>query len=460
MRRTRLRLLVWLVGTLLGSPVKAIDLLQSYQAALERDAEFKAAEATAEAGRQAVPLARAQLLPNVNFNYTHFENELNTRTEAFGRKFSQDSSYPSNNYALILRQPLYRPAQFAGYRQALAQREGVEAELARATQELGLRVAGAYLSALLMEERLVQVKAQHSAIATQLAAASLALREGQGTRTDVDDAQARLDLNEVDMLAAEQEIAQARHELEILTGSPVNRLSPLDHRRLQLVMPEPETLGAWIGQAEANSPELSALEAELQAARIEISRAYAGHKPTADLVLQRSIADSDNVVNPGARYINNQIGVQVAVPLFAGGYVQAQVKQAMARHREAEERLEASRRKLAAAVRKEFQAVEEGIRRVQALELAERSATQAVVSNRKGLLAGTRTRVDILDAIEKRSQTRLNLAEQRLVYAISHLRLRALSGELGTAAISRVNGWLRPADPVAAPATASPAPTG
>lgn len=439
MRSVRARLLLLLC---FAPAAQAIDLLQSYQAAVAEDAEFKAAEATAEAGRQVVPMARAQLLPNVNFNYTHFENELNTRSTSFGRTFSQDSSYPSDTYGLVLRQPIYRPAQFAGYRQALAQREGVEAELARALQEMGLRVAGAYLNALLMEEQRTQVIAQGKAIAAQLAAAELSFKAGQGTRTDVDDAQARLDLNEADLLAADQQIAQAKHELEVLIGEPVDDLAAVDRQRLQLVMPEPDTLESWVARAEANSPELTALEAEMRAAKLEISRAYAGHKPTADLILQRSINESDNVINPGARFINNQIGVQVAVPLFAGGYVHAQVKQAMARHREVEERHDASRRKLAAAVRKEFQAVVEGIRRVRALELAARSATQSVISNRKGFEAGTRTRVDILDAVQKRSQTRLDLAEQRLVYAISHLRLKALSGELGVEAVSQVNGWL------------------
>jgi outer membrane protein TolC len=297
-----------------------------------------------------------------------------------------------------------------------------------------------------MEEQRAQVVSQGKAIAAQLAAAELALKAGQGTRTDVDDAQARLDLNEADLLAADQQIAQAKHELEVLIGGQVESLAAVDKHRLQLVMPDPDTLESWVVRAEANSPELTALEAEMKAARFEISRAYAGHKPTADLILQRSINESDNVINPGARFINNQIGVQVAVPLFAGGYVHAQVKQAMAKHREVEERHDASRRKLAAAVRKEFQAVVEGIRRVRALELAERSATQSVISNRKGFEAGTRTRVDILDAVQKRSQTRLDLAEQRLVYAISHLRLKALSGELGVEAVTQVNGWLAEAD--------------
>lgn len=428
--------------------VSALDLLESYQSAVEADADYQAAEATAEAGRQGVPLARSQLLPNVSMNYTHFENELNARStipaSLFGpsRTLVQNLSYPSDTWALVLRQPLYRPAQFAAWRQSKAQLAGVEAELARARQDLGVRVSEAYFNALLMEERLKLVEAQAEAIALQLKASEALFKAGQGTRTDIDDAQARLDVKKAEILAAEQEVAQARHELSILINAEVDAVAGMDTTRLKLTMPDPPSLDSWTAKVEAGSPELSALEAQRKAAELEIKRAWAGHKPTADIIVQRSISSSDNVVNPGARYINNQLGVQVAVPLFAGGYVNAQVMQATARLNEVESRHEAARRKLATAVRREFQSVEEGIRKVKAMEAAERSAAQALLSNEKGFEAGTRTRVDILDAEQKLSEARLNLAQERLIYAISHLRLRALGGDLGLEAVSQVNAWL------------------
>ena len=444
----RTAVLALITGLAPALDAAAIDLLESYQSAVEADADYRVAEAVAEAGRQGVPLARSQLLPNVSMNYTHFENELNARSTVpaslFGpaRTLVQNLSYPSDSWALILRQPLYRPAQFAAWRQSKAQLQGVEAELARAQQDLGVRVSEAYFNALLMDERLKLVEAQTKAIALQLKAAEALFRAGQGTRTDIDDAQARLDLKRAEILSAQQEVAQARHELEILINAPVDGLAAIDTSRLQLVTPQPDSLGGWTAKVEAGSPELTSLEAQRRAAELEIKRAWAGHKPTADIILQRSISSSDNVVNPGARYINNQLGVQVAVPLFAGGYVNAQVMQATARLSEVENRAEAARRKLATAVRREFQAVQDGIRRVGALELAERSAAQALLSNEKGFEAGTRTRVDILDAEQKLSEARLNLAQERLIYAISHLRLRALGGDLGVESVSQVNDWL------------------
>ncbi|MFN3884203.1 MAG: TolC family outer membrane protein [Rhodocyclaceae bacterium] len=425
------------------APTWALDLLESYDAALTADAEYRAARAAAESGRELLPLARAQLLPSISLSAARMHNDLTTQTQnLLGQPVSFDSQYISKNYALSLRQPLYRPQLYSGYLQAIARVEGVEAVFDKAGQELAIRVMAAYLNVLLAEEGLRQVESQRAAIEAQLAAAQRALAAGQGTRTDIDDAQARLDLNQARHLGARQQIEQARHELAALIDRPIGPLRLLDGRRLVLRAPQPEDLAAWIARAESASPELREARARIEAARHEVDRARGGHKPTLDLVVQRSVSASDNVTNPNNRYDNNQIGVQVVVPLFAGGYVDAQVRQAQAALEEAEERYEAARRKLANQVRKEFQGVQQGILKIRALEIAERSAEQSVLSNEKGYLAGTRSRLDILNAQEARANTRLELARERLLYVMSHARLLSLCGALDRAAIAEMNLWL------------------
>lgn len=421
----------------------ALDLLGSYEAALEGDAEYLAARAAASSGREILPMARAQLLPSISASLTHMQNSLTTQAQDFrGNPYSFDSKYDSKNYALTLRQPLYRPYLYSGYLQAMSRHEGTEAVFDKAHQDLAVRVASAYFNVLLAGEALRQVEAQGEAIATQLAAAKRALEVGHGTRTDIDDAKARLDLNHSRHLGARQQIDQARHELEILVNRPVEYLRPLDRQRLPLHAFEPAFLGDWIERAETASPELRDLRARVEVARHEVDRARSGHKPTLDLIVQRSMSISDNVTNPNNRYDNSQIGLQLAVPLFAGGYVSAQIRQAEAALEEIMQRYEAGRRKLATQVRKEFQGVQEGALRIHALELAEDSANQAVLSNEKGFLAGMRSRIDILNAAEARSNTRLELARERMLYVISRARLLSLCGALDRDAVAEMNRWL------------------
>lgn len=425
-------------ANLAPGPAQAIDLLESYQAALTQDADYRAAQAQAESNREVVTMARAQLYPNISATYSRFQNDLNTRN------LFQDynSSYPSSSMALTLRQPVYRPMQLAGYQQALAKLDGVEATLSKAQQDAVVRVATAYFGALLAEEALRFVLAQQRAIATQLTAATKALAAGSGTRTDIDDAQARLDLNRAEEINARQEIDQTRHELAILINQPVSSVTPLNAARLELLQMDPDTLDKWMERAESGSPDLQTLRSEAEANRLEVERVKAGHKPTVDLMLQYSRNDSDNVTNPNVSYTNSQVGIQVTLPIYAGGYVNAQVRSATASLTETQERLESTRRKLTTEVRKHFNAVTKGIAKVRALEQAERSADQAVMSNEKGLQAGTRSRVDILNAEQQRSQTRMDLAKERINYVLARLQLLALSGDLGRDEIVTANRWL------------------
>jgi outer membrane protein, protease secretion system len=436
----------WLGVTMLCSlsaPLRALDLLESYEAALSQDADYQAARAAAEGGREMLPMARAQLFPSLSFNATKFGNDLTSETQnSAGKTNITESQYPSKNYSLTLRQPIYRPAQYAGYLQAKARVEGVEAVLDKAGQDLAMRVSGAYFNVLLAQETLLQIEAQGIATEAQLASAKRALEAGQGTRTDIDDAQARLDLNQARQLGARQQISQVRHELEILIGRPAENLRALGKQVPSPESLQPTQLDDWIGRAELASPELRDMRARVEAARIEVDRARAGHKPTLDLIVQKSISESDNVTNPNSRYDNNQVGVQLVVPLFAGGYVSAQVRQAVAALEEAEQRYQAARRKLATQVRKEFQGIQEGMAKLLALEVAERSAEQSLISNEKGFMAGTRSRIDILNASDVRASTRLELAKERLNYVMSRTRLLGLSGDLDHETVLEMNRWL------------------
>ena len=424
------------------SPIWALDLLTCYENALQNDAEYQAARATADAGREILPMARAQLLPNLSANATRMENDLTSQTTLLGQSRTENSRYPSRNYALILRQPIYRPAQYAGYLQAQARVESSEASLESAGQDLGLRVATAYFNVLLSEDILVQLEVQGRAIETQLAAAQRALEAGQGTRTDIDDAQSKLDMNRARQLGARQQILQTRHELTILIDQPVDKLQALSISRLMPQEVKPAQLETWIERAGQSNPDLRDLRARIEIARQEVARAEAGHKPTLDLVVQKTISESDNVTNPDTRYDNKQVGIQLGIPLFAGGYVNAQVRQAQATLTAAELQFEAQYRKLATQVRKEFQGVTEGAEQILALEMAERSTQQSLHSNEKGFIAGTRSRIDILNANEALATSRLELSRTRLRYVMSHVRLLSLCGGLGRDAIAEINRWL------------------
>jgi outer membrane protein TolC len=137
------------------------------------------------------------------------------------------------------------------------------------------------------------------------------------------------------------------------------------------------------------------------------------------------------------------MGVQLSVPLYAGGYVSATVREAVARQTQAEELLEAVRRDLALRVTTEYRSVTEGRLRVRALEQAEHSADQLAQSSRKSMQAGVRTLVDVFNADQKKAQTQRDLARARYEMLVAYVRLQALAGGDEGVGIAAVNGLLR-----------------
>ena len=120
------------------------------------------------------------------------------------------------------------------------------------------------------------------------------------------------------------------------------------------------------------------------------------------------------------------------------------VRQAAAESLRAEETLEATRRDLALRMQREFRGVTEGVLRVRALEQAVRSAEQVALSNRRSFEAGSRTLNDSLNAEQQKATAQRDLAQARLVYLISRVRLQALTGGEKTEVIDEINRWLKP----------------
>jgi len=438
------RPLPWLLWALLAAPAAhGMGLAEAHRLALQNDATLRAARAAADVQRERLPLAQAQLLPNVALGASRVYNDLSrTASDFLGRPQRIDEQYPSYNATLSIRQPLYRPALRAGVEQARSVVADAEAVLAAETNRLAERVTAAYLEALLTQDQLELVLKQQQVALRQLDAAEKAWRAGTGIRTDIDEIQARLDLLRADELRARQAQDMARRQLENLTGVSASALWPLAPERLVLEPPQPSTLAEWQAAAQANSPELAALRARRDAARLEIERARAGHLPTLDAVAQITRSASENVTTPSSSYTNRLIGLQLNVPLYAGGAVDASVRQAVAELTRVEETLEATRRDLGLRVHREFRAVTEGVARIRALEQALRSADQVVTANRRSYEAGTRTVLDVLNAEQQRQSVLRDLAQARYEYLLARVRLVSLAGSDVQAEIAAIDAAL------------------
>jgi outer membrane protein/protease secretion system outer membrane protein len=426
-----------------SAQASALDFKQVYQAALEQDATIRASRAAADSGRERLPQARAGLMPQVSASAGRNFNSLDTTSpNILGELGTINDRYFSDNKSVQLRQPLVNMQRWLQFEQAKSMVAETEATLDRDLQNLVVRVAGAYFEYLMSDEQLELVLAQKKMYTSLVDAAKKGIAAGSGTRTDIDDAQARLDMASAQELEARQNQDQTRRQLEVLINQPVASVAKLNVPALKLVGPVPASLDEWTSRAEKNSPEIKAMQARLEAARREVSKSQAGHLPTLDAVAQWSNSGSENITRINSRYENKSIGVQLNVPLFSGGYVNSTIRQAVAEQTRAEETLEALRRDLGVRVHKEFRGVSEGVMRVRALEQAVRSADQMMKSTQMSLKAGSRTQLDVLNAQQQYTMALRDLAQARFVYLMSKVKLASLAGDDAVASVDDVNGSL------------------
>ena len=420
-----------------------MDFRQVYQAALEQDASIRASRAAADSGRERLPQARAGLMPQVSANAGRNFNDLNsTSPNILGELTTTNDKYFSDTKAVQLRQPLVNMQRWQQFEQAKFLVAESEATLDRDLQNLVVRVAGAYFEFLMADEQLELVLAQKKMYTALVDAAKKGLAAGSGTRTDIDDAQARLDMASAQELEARQNQDQTRRQLEVLINQPVGSVAKLNVPALKLVGPQPANLDEWTLRAEKNSPEMKAMQARLDAARREVSKSQAGHLPTLDAIAQWSNSGSENITRINSRYENKSIGLQLNVPLYSGGYVNSTIRQAVAEQTRAEESLEALRRDLGVRVHKEYRGVSEGVMRVRALEQAVRSSQQMLMSTQMSLKAGSRTQLDVLNAQQQYTLALRDLAQARLIYLMSKVKLASLAGDDAVASVDDVNASL------------------
>ncbi len=424
-------------------PIPALDLWGAFLVAQQNDPVFAAARAELDAGREALPQGRALLLPVVtgaaNTNYNDAEN----------RTFDRSAQFNSNGWNITLTQPLFRWQNVMQYRQASHLVEQSEAQFGQATQDLVVRVATAYFDALATQDNLEFVRADKAAISEQLAQAKRNFEVGTATITDTNEAQARYDLATAQEIAAENAVEVTRRNLEQIIGTPPDRLAPLK-TDLRLAPPQPASMDEWVNAAIAGNFGVRANHAAYEVATREIQVQRAGHYPTVDAIASYQENTTQNIGGSSAgaptniRSTNTAgiVGLQLTVPLYAGGSVSSRTREAVALRERARSNLEAARRSAEFNARQSFLNVTNGRAQVQALEQALVSSETALESNRVGYDVGVRINIDVLNAQQQVLQTKRDLARARYDTILSGLRLGAAAGTLSEEEVQAVNQLL------------------
>jgi outer membrane protein len=428
-----------------SQPLLAADLLQTYREARANDPVYASARAAFEAGKEKLPQGRALLLPTLSAsgNTTWNDNPITFRNTPLPGPYTR--LFNTNGWTVALTQPLFRAQNWLQYKQAEFQVAQAAAGFGQAEQDLIVRVAQAYFDVLGSQDSLAFIQAQKTAISEQLAQAKRNFEVGTATITDTHEAQARFDLATSQEIAAQNDLEIKQRTLQQLLGKFPEALTPL-RSSTRLNPPQPNAMEQWVETAEKQNFSVQIQEAGLEIASREVQRNRAGHLPTLDLVgtYGETAAGVILATTSGLGYDTrgSTIGLQLTVPLYAGGSINSRTREAIANQEKARQDLENARRSAALAARQAYLGVTNGMAQVRALEQALVSSQSALDSNKLGYEVGVRINIDVLNAQQQVFSTMRDLSKARYDTLVNGLKLKSASGTLAEEDLEAVNRLL------------------
>ncbi|ADT86055.1 outer membrane channel protein TolC [Vibrio sp. Vb2880] len=433
------KLLPLLISATLGSlsaQASADDLAQIYDQAKQNDPQLLSAAAQRDAAFEAINSSRSSLLPQINltagYNINRSDVDLRDSDKlSAGINFSQE---------------LYDRSSWVSLDTSEKQARQADAQYANTQQSLMLRVAQAYFDVLSAQDNLEFVRAEKAAVGRQLEQTKQRFEVGLSAITDVHDAQAQYDTVLADEVLAENALINSYESLREITGQEHTNLSVLDTNRFSTSRTA-DSMEALIEKAQEKNLSLLSARISQDVAKDNISLASSGHLPslTLDGGYNYGREYNDNYSSYNTYHENNDfnIGLNLTIPLYSGGNVSSQTKQAEYAYVAASQDLEAAYRSVVKNVRAYNNNINASIGSVRAYEQSVISAQSALDATEAGFDVGTRTIVDVLDATRTLYSVKKNLSDARYNYIISVLQLRQAVGTLSEQDIVDVNAGLK-----------------
>jgi outer membrane protein len=420
---------------------QAKDLITVYQMALDKDPALKQALAQRNAAKQNFPIALAPLLPNVNASAssTSTENIIlnNTEFDVVDAGVIKQYGYMFNG-----QQTLINVNQWFTLAQASEIANSADSTFIAYEQSLIVKVASAYFDVLNAQDDLTFTQAEKNALEQQLKQTQEKFNVGLVAITDLHDFRAQFDGSIAKELSAQNALDDAKERLKVIIGQTIIDLNPLE-KQLPLESPNPIDIEEWVNFAQSHNPTLIAAQANMKAQDNNVTAQFAQHLPNVYATGSFGSAETGLWLNPqGDSDSGWSVGLNAEMNIFAGGGIQANVRQAQYNYEDAKEAFEETRRTTTSNARIAYRGVLTAISQVQALNQAVISAQSSFDANSASYEVGVKTSVDVLDSLSRLYSQQRNLAAARYSYILQMLKLKQAAGTLNMEDVMLVNQWL------------------
>jgi outer membrane protein len=426
--RTALSAIMLAVISAAPSSAAVFTLQDALAAAYQNNPQLEAARAGLRATDEDVSQANAQWRPSINAtgSYGVSQGSISGISGAF-------SSHPVIGQVAI-NQPVFSSGRIgARIGRAKADVEAGRGELAATEQAVLLASVQAYMEVVRDEAVLRLNQDNVRALQDRLAAVQTQFSAGMVTRTDVEQAQARLAQARSGATAASLQLAVSRAAFESTIGRPAETLVPA---------PEPAHLplskDAALAVAVDESPLIVQARGAARGADYGVAEAVSALLPQMSLSAQyqylHDVAGTNIYALSGTQQ-NIAILGQLTIPIYQGGAEEAGVRRAEQLRAQSRYATLAAERK----VRQELEAAWQSLASARARFETDRAEMQAdlaviggVTEEQKG---GERSVLDILNAQVELLGAQVAVETSRSEIVVAAYRLLAAMGRLRAAAL-------------------------
>ncbi|MEG3110338.1 MULTISPECIES: outer membrane channel protein TolC [unclassified Pantoea] len=437
------KLLPFFIGLSLGGfsfASQAEDLLQVYQQARLSNPDLRSAAADRDSAFEKINEARSPLLPQLGLGADYTYNN--------GYRDSSGLHSNTTSGTLQLTQTIFDMSKWRALtlQEKAAGIQDVTYQVAQ--QDLILNTATAYFNVLKAIDTLSYTEAQKQSIYRELDQTTQRFNVGLVAITDVQNARAQYDSVLADEVTARNNLDNTVESLRQITGMDYLSLASLNIDRFKTS--KPDAVNALLKQAESRNLTLLSARLNQDLAREQIRSAETGHMPTLDLTASTGMSNSKyggsraNQSTSSADSItgSNQVGLSFSLPLYSGGSVTSQVKQAQYNFVSASEQLESAHRSAVQTVRSSYNNVNASVSSIDAYKQAVVSAQSSLDASEAGYQVGTRTIVDVLDATTTLYNAKQQLSDARYSYLINQLNISYALGTLNEQNLQTLNSQL------------------
>ncbi|HEX3952111.1 MAG TPA: TolC family outer membrane protein [Stellaceae bacterium] len=413
------------VGLLTAAlPASAQTLTEALAYAYNNNPQLLAQRAALRAADEGVPQALAGWRPTVNF--TTAAGYARAGFSSVPNSPTVFSHFVTKSIDLNITQPVYTGGKTeAQTRQAINTVQATRAQTLGVETSVFQAVAQAYLDTV-RDQTLVEVNRNNEQVLRkQLEATRDRFRVGEVTRTDVAQAESSLAQATATRISSEGTLAVSRAEYTRAVGHPPGRLM-LPRERPVL----PATRDEALSLAANDNPNVISASFTVLAARDNIDVIRSQLLPQISIVgdFNRSTAPSVTLLN--SREDEGSVTARLTMPLYEGGAVYSQTRQAQQTVGQRRSQVDDARRAAVQTATQSWETLQAARAAIASFGSAVRAAQIALEGTQQEALVGSRTVLDVLIAEQQLFTTQSQLVTAQHDSALAEYNLAASTGRL------------------------------